>query len=362
MRKTRAPAGLIAALVIALTLLAQAPAPPTTQPAKRQFGVNHAHVHRGGRGYGSAVSAKELAHLKTLGVTDVALTPFGYQRTATTASLAGYDPATGYTPRDRSMTDEHLRSEIRHAHELGLGVTFKPHIWSNDFWRGTNEWHGTVRQNSAADHATWWASYRAMTLHYARLCAEEKVARFCVGTELVTMTTTYPAEWRQLIADVRKVYGGHVTYAAHWDKEVEQIAFWDALDSIGVTAYYPLRAPVGAGVDELVDRWQPHVNKLETLHRKHRKPVVFLEAGYRPVADTHVEPWKHSGGEYDTGAQSRAYEAMFRAFEGKPWWGGVYIWKTFTDPARGERRGESSGFVFRNKPAERVIKRHFNAG
>ncbi len=326
---------------------------------RRQFGVNHAHIHREGRGYGSAVSEREMAHLKSIGVTDIAITPFGYQRRATDASLAGYSVERGFEPRDRSMTDDHLRREIRNAHKLGLGVTFKPHVWSGDFWGGEGEWHGTIRQETAAAHASWWASYRAMTLHYAALCAEEKVARFVLGTELVMMTTGYPEEWRALIADVRSVYPGHVTYAAHWDREVEQIAFWDALDSIGVTVYYPLQTEGDVGVDGLVALWEPYVRKMSALHEKHGKRVVFLEAGYRPVAGTHIEPWKHSGGDYDAESQAMAYEALFRAFDGQAWWEGVYLWKTFTDPSRGSRGGAAGSFAFRNLPAERVIERYF---
>ena len=331
-----------------------------TAPA-RQFGVNHAHVHRMDRGYGSAMSLGELRYLKGIGVRDVALTPFGYQRRATDAVLAGYDEQHGWKPGDRTMTDEHLRKEIRNARSIGMRVTFKPHVWSNDFWGGHNEWHGSIRQDSAEAHDTWWASYRSMILHYAKLCAEERVERFALGTELVTMTTTYPDEWRELARDVRAVYGGHLTYAAHWDAEVERIAFWDALDSIGVAVYYPLKAEAGADVEALKALWAPYAAKLEGLAKRHGKRVVFLEAGYRPVKQTHVEPWLHNGGELDEGAQAVAYEAMLAVFSEKEWWDGVYLWKTFTDPGRYKGRS-SMGFVFRGRPAEKVIERFFTGG
>jgi hypothetical protein len=316
-----------------------------------QRGVNHAHIHRGDRGYGSPVSAKELAELKTIGVTHIAITPFGYQR--------GFDADTiALGNRDRSLTDEHLLAEVRHAHALGMAVTLKPHIWSNDFGRG-DQWHGTIDQTTPQTHARWWSDYRQLALHYARLAQQGGIEQYCIGTELVKMTTQYPQEWRELIADIRKVYDGRLTYAAHWYEEWQQIAFWDALDSIGIAAYFPLDAPVGADVDQLAQAWSPHKRQLEAMHQRTGLPIVFMEVGYRPVADCHMEPWRHGGGKVSEAAQARAFEAMFAALGGEPWWRGAYIWKTFTDPTRSHSHADGPGFAFRGSPAQTVLRRWY---
>jgi len=320
-------------------------------PADFQRGVNHAHIHRDGRGYGSSVSAKELAELKAIGVTHIAITPFGYQR--------GFDNDTiAFGNRDRSMTDEHLLAEMRHAHELGIAVTLKPHIWSNDFGRG-EQWHGTIDQSTPEAHARWWNDYRQLALHYAHLAQQGEIEQYCIGTELVKMTTQYPDQWRALIAEIRQVYDGQLTYAAHWYEEWQQIAFWDALDSIGIAAYFPLDAPIGADVDQLVAAWSPHKRQLEAMHRRTGLPVVFMEVGYRPVVDCHVEPWRHGGGEVSEAAQARAFDAMFIALGGESWWRGAYIWKTFTDPARGHSHADGPGFVFRGTSAQAVLRRWY---
>lgn len=314
-------------------------------PAGFQRGVNHAHVHREGWGYGSPASAAELEALRKLGVTHVALTPFGYQQS--------FDADAVRFDGDRSMGVDHLAAEVAAAHGLGLKTALKPHIWSRDFWRG-EQWHGTVDQPTPEAHARWWADYRAMVLHWARFCAERDVEVLCIGTELVKMTGGHGEEWRALIADVRAVYKGQLTYAAHWHEEMDAVTFWDALDFIGVAAYFPLEAPAGATTARLVEAWGPHRARLAALAARTGKDVVFMEVGYRPVSDAHQRPWEYDGGQRDESAQARAYDALFAALSGERWWTGAYVWKTFTDPGRG--RG---GFVFRGLEAEEVIGRWF---
>jgi hypothetical protein len=324
-------------------------------------GVDHAHVHSRGHGYGSAVSAAELDSLRGLGVNCIAITPFGFQEGASADRIVGFDEDSARNDRsDRSLTDNDLAAEIASAHRLGIKVTLKPHLWSHDFWNG-GAWHGTVDQTTPEDHARWWRSYRAFALHYARLAESAGADLYCIGTELVKITTQHPDEWRALIADIRREYHGKLSYAAHWDMELDSIPFWDALDYIGVTAYFPLNVSDSASIDDLVAAWQPVRKRLTAIAARYQRPILFLEAGYRPVAGTYRQPWLYEGGTPDPNAQARAYEAMFRALSEEPWWRGVYIWKTFTDPERAHRYGEDMGFTFRGLPAQNVLAGWFKA-
>ena len=327
-----------------------------------QRGVNYAHVHSRGHGYGSEASARELDWLAAMGVTHIAITPFGYQHGATADRLAGWDSVGDrFVPRDGSMSDASLRNEIAAAHARGIAVTIKPQIWSHDFWNGL-EWHGSVRQREGREHETWWRSYRAFALHYARLASDAGAETYCVGVELVQVSVRYPDEWRSLIAETRSFYKGALTYAAHWDREPEAIGFWDDLDAIGVNAYFPLNVPDTAGVDALVAAWRPYADRLSLLSRAGQRPIVFLEAGYRPVRGTFREPWRYDGGEVDLSVQARGYEAMFRALHDSTWFLGVYLWKAFTDPDRASQFGEDMGFTFRRRPAEMVVRRWYGGG
>ena len=65
------------------------------------------------------------------------------------------------------------------------------------------------------------------------------VELMCVGTEL-TSSVRYEARWREVIARVRSVYEGPLTYAANWHDEYLDIKFWDALDYAGLDPYFPL--------------------------------------------------------------------------------------------------------------------------
>ena len=351
------------ALTVTLVLLGgSAGAGPPLRPGVHR-GVNHAHVHARGHGYGSDASARELRALRELGVDSVVLTPFAYQRKATSSRLAGSWTKGLLRFSDPTLTDEDLAAEIRRAKELGFRVVLKPHVWSSDFWSG-DEWHGTIRQRTAREHAAWWAAYRSMTLHYSRIGLEAGADAVCLGTELVRLSTAHPEEWRALAADVRRLAPEtseppELTYAAHWAEEAEAIRFWDALDWVGVSAYHPLAVGAGAGEEELVAAWEPHREGLRRLAERWERPLVFLEAGYRPVGQAWREPWRYDGGDPDEGAQRLAYEALFRALGDEPWWGGVYWWKTFTSPGRATQRGDGADYSFRGRPAEAVVRRWF---
>ncbi len=330
----------------------------TILPRPIEFrGVNYAHIHRRGLGYGSAASVQELDSLKAIGVNWTAITPFGFQQSASADQIVGFAES---EPKelDPSMETDDLKAEIEFAHQRGIHVALKPHIWSHDFWNG-GQWHGTVQQPTPQAHARWWNSYRAMTLHYANLAEGSRADLFCIGTELVKMTTTYPEEWRTLIADVRKVYHGPLTYAAHWEREFDSIPFWDALEYIGITAYFPLNVPDTATVGQLAEAWGPHLERIGRLAKATNRPVLFMEIGYRPATGIFREPWRYDGGTLDYGAQQRAYEAMFRAATARPWFKGLFLWKAFTAPDRAARHGEDIGFTFRRTPAEAVVKKWF---
>ncbi len=102
-----------------------------------QRGVNHAHIHRRGHGYGSVTSAAELDSLRNLGIDWIAIMPYGYQEGATGDQVFGYPTNEGRTEfsnhTDPTLTDDDLIAEVTSAHARGIGVTIKPQIWSHDF-------------------------------------------------------------------------------------------------------------------------------------------------------------------------------------------------------------------------------------
>ena len=108
------------------------------------------------------------------------------------------------------------------------------------------------------------------------------------------------------------------------------------------------------GVAAMVEGWTEPLKVLAALSVKHARPVLFLEAGYRAVAEAAARPWEQSGGgAADPALQARAYEALLAAIAEKAWVEGVYWWKSFTDA---EHR-EDDAYYPLGMPAEGVISR-----
>lgn len=101
------------------------------------------------------------------------------------------------------------------------------------------------------------------------------------------------AKWRAVIQRAKARYGGPLTYAANFD-QYASVGFWDALDLIGVNAYFPLRDTLGP-TDRvtLVAGWR---RVFEALHafraaRGLEQRVLFTELGYTRRAGATAAPW-----------------------------------------------------------------------
>ena len=166
--------------------------------------------------------------------------------------------ANGMAPDgDRTPTDDSLRHAIRQAHAAGLKVTLKPHVDNYD-----GVWRGFIAPSNLP---SWFANYKNFILHYAQLAADEKVEQLVVGTEFYTLNTSQDtgAYWRPIIAAIRGVYSGKLTYGANWAKdnpEFTAITWWDALDYIGIDGYFPLSTNASPSVDELKNGWDSYTD------------------------------------------------------------------------------------------------------
>lgn len=110
----------------------------------------------------------------------------------------------------------------------------------------------------------------------------------------------YEKRWRQLIVEARRHYRGPLTYAANFD-QVEEVGFWDALDAIGVNAYYSLSRLGLSGTvldKELASSWRRIAGRLHALGRDAGKPgvplpVIFLELGWTTKSGSTVRPFSY---------------------------------------------------------------------
>jgi hypothetical protein len=291
-------------------------------------------------GYLSKQSDEQLAEMRAGGVQWVSIVTLWQQATRTSTAIAPAPPWTA--------TDESLRHVIATAHRLGMKVMLKPQV---DL--AGPGWRGEIAFTEEADWRAWFASYRAFIVHHADLAAKEKVELLCVGVEL-DGARHREADWRDVIAAVRSKFRGPLTYAANWNRETD-IAWWDALDYIGVDAYYPLAAQPGAPVEELRIAWRPHWQRLRDLALRVGRPVLFTEVGYRSSVRAAIEPWEWAIAQpVSLDEQARLYRAALETFWDEPWFAGAYWWlweaRPRPDPA------SDHGYTVRGKPAWDVLR------
>lgn len=288
--------------------------------------------------YGSPTSEASLKKLHELGVNWISIMPFGFQRSEPQVRMGGYED------------DESLRGATRQAHALGMKVMLKPHVWARD--------EAAVAAWSDEEWRAWLASYEAFITHYAELARDAKIDALCIGNEQ-KHATRFESEWRRIIAKVRAIYSGPITYGANWD-EVERVAFWDAVDWIGVSAYFPLASGSHPDRATLVAAWQPVLSRLAALSKRHGKPVLFTEIGYRSAEGAAWRQWElpRTAAANDE-VQRAAYEAFFEAVWPQPWLAGAYPWKWFSGP--NHRAPAPNDYEVEGKPAEDVIRRHYKA-
>ncbi len=252
-------------------------------------------------------------------------------------------PSDGATPEQH---DRVVREIIDYAHRLGLKVLLTP-IVNIDHPR-EKEWRGTI---APRDWDAWFESYRDFIRHYARLAAEMDVEYLSLGTELVS-AEGFSGNWREIIAEVRGLYSGQLTYSANWD-QYDRVEFWDDLDYMGISAYYELSDSRDPTVEELVAAWRPVKEELMGWQARWNKPLLFTEIGYMSQAGVAGHPWNYvSRKPLDLEQQRLCYEALRLAWDSEEGFAGLYLW--IWEPDKTGRMDR--GYNFAGKPAEEVVR------
>ncbi len=325
---------------LALQHLAETPDEPAS---KRQRGVSWAAGRR-------EVLAEHIEPLVTANVEWIVQTPFGWQTGANGTEVELHTDGGVFW----GETDAGIEQTTRLARERGIRTLLKPHIWIR---RAEGKWRSDIEMHSEADWRAWFASYRTFILHYAKLAERLDIEGFCVGTELWRTASQRPDDWRALIAEIRSVYSGELTYAANWWREYQEVPFWDLLDYIGIQAYFPLSSSESPSLDELKSGWREHLPAITEVHERFDRPVLFTEVGYKSTPGAAAEPWVWPDRSaplppLDLELQANAYRAFFEVVWPQPWVAGAYFWKwhPFQPP------GDDPDFTPQGKPAERVMR------
>lgn len=298
-------------------------------------------------GYDTANSDESLTKIKSLGANWVAILTTWYQDNCFSTEIF---------PTEKTPSDEGIIRAIKKSHELGMKVMLKPHLDILDTTYGS--WRGEIVCAREEDWEKWFASYEKFIRHYVKIARENNVEMFCVGTELTEAAVSKPEMWRALIKDIRKDYKGLLTYAANWNEEYLNIAFWDILDYAGVDAYFPLSDKEKPTYDELVEGWKKWYPEIEAWQARINKPVIFPEVGYHSTEFAAKEPWMHDVGyNVELDIQVDCYRAMYDTFWDKEWFYGMYWWDWGTSIRMGG--AANRGFTPQNKPAEELVKKWY---
>jgi hypothetical protein len=288
----------------------------------------------------SSDSDRSIANMKTIGVDTVALNIWDFQDDANSTSIA---PDFNFFSSSLPSID-HAISEI---HSQGMQVMLKPNVDLRD-----GQWRGTINPSPG-----WFAAYGQFINDWADFAEARGVEMLSVGTEY-NGTQTSEAEWRTVVGDVRQRYSGDITYSANWDS-YQQVAWWDAVDYIGIDAYFPLANNNSATLADMQQSWTGIANTIENWRSNNglNKQVLFTEVGYRSVNGAVIEPWGASGSGVDLQEQADAYEALLSTMTQRGWWDGAFWWDWDPNPTAGGPNDD--GFTPQHKPAQEVVRQYY---
>ncbi|MBI5707647.1 MAG: PEP-CTERM sorting domain-containing protein [Armatimonadetes bacterium] len=286
-------------------------------------------------------SDASIERMKQIGVRTVALNVWWFQDGENSNTIS--EDFSRYSASEPSVLHA-----IQKIHSLGMRVLLKPMV---DLRNGA--WRGTINPSGA-----WFGGYSDFINHWAEFAASNGVEALSVGCEF-NRTESWASSWRSVIAGVRSRYSGALTYSANWDAYAS-ISWWDALDTIGIDAYFPLTNKNDPSLQELQSRWGALSSTLDSwrVGRGLSQRIEFTEVGYRSMDGANKAPWSWgNSGTVDLQEQADCYEALLSTLWDRPWWEGAYWWNWETWPSAGGVNDD--GFTPQNKLAEGVVERYY---
>ena len=259
-----------------------------------------------------------LHDIKASGADRVSLSMTGYQHGPRSVEVIA--------DSEKTLTVDEIRTVIHAARDSGLQVMLKPHLNLAIEAKDDHMWRGLIKPTER-DVKAWFTSYTAFLMPYVDLAIAEQIEIFCVGVELKKMTP-YTREWKILISNVRdRGYKGKLTYAALHDN-FYLVRFWDALDYIGIDAYFEATRDKNAGLREIIAGYERWAERLEKFSSDQKRSIIFTEVGFNNQDGSNVRPWYWSGNraELDNIEQAACYHAVLEVFPRHDWLAGMFWW------------------------------------
>ncbi len=284
--------------------------------------------------------AKTLDELKSLGVNSIAIHPYAQIQND------------GHV-RFRNNDDfRHISQPLDWARERGLSVMLIPHI---AYWGTKFLWRGEINFATTEEWDRFFGDYETWIVQMAKIAEAHGAGTFCIGLEF-TFAQKQEARWRKIIAAIRQVYHGQLTYGGNWDS-FEEVTFWDALDYIGALAYFPLTKSENPSKEEIAQAWEKKCAELTAYSKAHgNQKIILVEIGYNRSARAAAEPWAFKmGGAHADEIQQRCIDVALDLPKHCPILAGMYWWKWFPElPSR-----EEENYRLQTPEIKALFKQHW---
>lgn len=274
-------------------------------------------THGSGQDWGGDQVGPTLQDMRQVGANWVAIHPY--------ARISG-DGQVRFRDFDPDNPPAYLTRPIQEAHQRGMKLCIIPHL---AYWGSPFAWRGDIGFERPEDWERFWADYTHWITQLAAAC--QGADGFVVGSEL-DRTLDYEAQWRALIAQVRKLNAAPLTYAANWT-DYPRVPFWDALDVVGIQAYFPLVDHLNPTPQEIAAGWALRVGELRVYSQKTGKYILFTELGYNQSYLAPLEPWNYQvDGEDARPIQETCMRTALEAVADESSIVGAFLWKWFPNP------------------------------
>ncbi len=258
----------------------------------------------------------------------------------------------------KNCSDRDIMAAIEHAHENGVKVCLKPMVNCADgIWRAYIKFPDAEFEGRDVYWDKWFESYGNYLKYYAELAEETGCEMLCIGCEMCG-TEHKEEHWRKLIAEIRQIYSGKLIYNTNHGHE-DGIKWFDAVDFVGTSAYFPVEKEGGATSEMMQVEWRKVRESMKQLYDKWGKKVVFIEIGCRSAHGCAAMPWDftHRDLPHDEDEQAAFYDSCLKVFGEEDWFGGMFWWdwSTFIYDTP-EEAAKENGFNIHLKKAEKVMK------
>jgi hypothetical protein len=316
--------------------------------------------------FGTAACRAGLRELADLGANSIAL-----EFNASMEPSAVEWPGRPRRFQPYAAVDLALAAAASEARRLGLRPALRPVLLRTDGGQLAAQQIDSIVGGSAE----FFACFEQVLLHAALLGELLEAELLCLGHGMPVVSATRTvaahvpdgaAQWQALIARLRGVFGGLLTYGADLHSELPGIEFWDALDWVGIELFPPLDDPFGSGQrpsDEAASaRLADEMRQLVAAAARIQRRGLITAVGFHSTSE--AWRWPHRPlGATDPKEQARLVTALREAWRSylpdATVLAGCYYYAWSLDPhARGsEHRGSS----VRDKPAEVELERLFRS-